>query len=187
MPLLQWAPGRLRSLLRRVGRRVAGLITRQSSFERYVLQQIEARTYDILHCHDFPLLAAAVEAKRRRPTPLVYDAHELYYAQIVLPPGTRRRYRRQERRLIQHADMIITVNSFIAQIMADQYGCAMPHVIFNAAPRNTSAIARTGLRELLHLVQRDKIVLYQGWMSRERGIERVVEAARFFRPTCTWS
>lgn len=182
MPLARWAPGRVRSSLRRIGRRMAGFVTRQSSFERYVLKQIAARTYDILHCHDFPLLPAAVQAKRRRPTPLVYDAHELYHAQIVLPARSRRRYRRQERRLIRHADLVITVNSFIAQIMADQYSCGMPHVIFNAAPRDAGTIARTGLHELLKLPQRDRIVLYQGWMSSERGIERLVQAARFFPP-----
>jgi glycosyltransferase involved in cell wall biosynthesis len=182
MPLARWAPGRVRSFLRRIGRRMAGFVTRQSSFERYVLKQIAARTYDILHCHDFPLLPAAVQAKRRRPTPLVYDAHELYHAQIVLPARTRRRYRRQERRLIRHADLVVTVNSFIAQIIADQYSCGMPHVIFNAAPRDTDPIARTGLHELLKLPQRDRIVLYQGWMSSERGIERLVQAARFFPP-----
>jgi glycosyltransferase involved in cell wall biosynthesis len=180
VPLLLWAPGRLRTLLRRIGRRVAGLFTGRSSFERYVLGQIAARRYDILHCHDFPLLAAAVEAKNRRPTPLVYDAHELYHAQTVLPARTRRRYRRRERHLIQHVDLVITVNSFIARIMADDYGCVMPQVIFNAAPKDTGAVGRTGLRERLHLDQRDRIILYQGWMSRERGIERLVRAARFF-------
>jgi glycosyltransferase involved in cell wall biosynthesis len=180
VPLLRWAPGRWRTLLRRIGRRMAGTITGESSFERYVLRQIAVRSYDILHCHDFPLLAAAVEAKRRRPTPLVYDAHELYHAQTALPARTRRRYRRQERRLIRHANLIITVNSFIAQIMADQYGCAMPHVIFNAAPRDTDTIARAGLHELLHLQKQDQIVLYQGWMSSERGIERLIRAAGFF-------
>lgn len=180
VPLLRWASEGLRTFLRRIGRRVAGTITRQSSLERYVLQQIATRSYDILHCHDFPLLAAAVETKRRRPTPLIYDAHELYHAQTALPARVRRRYRRQERRLIGYADLVITVNSFIAEIMAGEYGCEMPRVIFNAAPKDTGAGAGRGLRELLRLPQRDRIVLYQGWMSAERGIERLVQAARFF-------
>ena len=68
---------RLRSGLLRIARRAVALITGRTRFEDYVLSQIMASSYDVLHCHDFPLLAVAVEAKRRRPTPLVYDAHEL--------------------------------------------------------------------------------------------------------------
>ncbi len=39
---------------------------------------------------------------------------------------------------------------------------------------------RSGLRELLQLDPRDRIVLYQGWMSPERGIDCLVRAARHF-------
>jgi glycosyltransferase involved in cell wall biosynthesis len=178
-----WAGSRrspLRTLLLRIAGRATALITGRTRFEDFVLRQIMASDYDILHCHDYPLLAVAVEAKRRRPTPLVYDAHELYHAQTQLSARTRRRYRKRERRLIHHADLVITVNPFIARIMADDYGCAPPHVLLNAAPLRARGDARSGLRELLHLDPRDRIVLYQGWMSPERGIDRLVRAARHF-------
>jgi glycosyltransferase involved in cell wall biosynthesis len=181
-PLLCWAPQRWRNGLRRIGRRLALLITGRSSFERYVLQQIMASSFDILHCHDFPLLAVAVEAKRRRMVPIVYDAHELYHAQAQLPVKTQNRYRRRESRLIRHANLIITVNPLIARVMAKDYGCAMPEVLLNAAPKISDGTGGAGLRELLGLNKHDQIVLYQGWMSRERGIDRLVEAARNFPP-----
>jgi glycosyltransferase involved in cell wall biosynthesis len=180
LPRLHWVPDRMRRLLLRIAGRGVSLITGRSIFENYVLWQVMASSYDILHCHDFPLLAVAVEAKRRRPAPLVYDAHELYHAQAQLPVGTRRRYRRRERRLIRHADLVISVNPFIARSMADDYGCALPEVLLNAAPQGARVDARAGLRELLHLEPRDRIVLYQGWMSPERGIDRLVRAARYF-------
>jgi glycosyltransferase involved in cell wall biosynthesis len=125
-------------------------------------------------------LGVAVKAKRLRSTPLIYDAHELYFAQSTLLPSTQRRYRKRERRLIRHADLAITVNPFIARFMADDYGCPTPEVIFNAAPRNGPIDARPGLRELLHLGEHDRIVLYQGWISPERGLDRLVEASRHF-------
>ena len=168
--LLRRAPERLRTSLLRNARRGGCTGHRPTSFESYVLRQIMARSYDILHCHDFPFLAVAVAAKRRRLTPLVYDAHELYHAQAQLPAHTQRRYRKRERRLIRHADLTITVNPFIARIMADEYGCATPEVLLNTAPLCARADARIGLRERLHLEQRDRIVLYQGWMSPERGM-----------------
>jgi glycosyltransferase involved in cell wall biosynthesis len=180
-----WAGARrspLRSLLLRMIRRAVATVTGRTKFEEFVLQHVMASTYDILHCHDFPLLAVAVEAKRRRPTPLVYDAHELYHAQTQLPTRAQRRYRRRERRLIRHPDLVITVNPFIARIMADDYGCALPQVLLNAAPLSWRGDRRSGLREHLHLEGRDRIVLYQGWMSPERGIEHLVRAARHFPP-----
>jgi glycosyltransferase involved in cell wall biosynthesis len=179
LSLFQWMPGRLRSGLRRAVRRIVAL-TGLSSFEWFAFQQIMQCQYDVLHCHDFPLLAAAVEAKRRRQAPLVYDAHELYHAQVQLPALVRRRYKRREATLIRHADLTITVNPFIARVLADDYGCALPEVLLNAAPLAYRADTRPGLREHLGLGERDRIVLYQGWMSPERGIDRLIRAARHF-------
>lgn len=180
LPRLAWMPDRLRTALLLVSRRTVALLTGLSSFEAFVLRQILAASYDILHCHDYPLLGVAVAAKRRRPAPLVYDAHELYHAQSILPKRTRERYRRRERRLIPQVDLAITVNHFIARTMADDYGRPKPEVLLNAAPRQSNAPGEAGLRERLKLSPSDQIVLYQGWISPERGIERLVCAARHF-------
>jgi glycosyltransferase involved in cell wall biosynthesis len=178
LAMLQLAPGPLRTFLWRGARFATARLTDLTSFEHFVLRKILARTYDILHCHDYPMLAPAVAAKRRRPTPLVYDAHELYHAQVQLPERTQRRYRARERRLIKRADLAITVNPFLADIMAMDYGCVTPTVILNAAPAVASSGA--GLPERLNLSPRDRIVLYQGWMSPERGIDHLVRTGRYF-------
>jgi glycosyltransferase involved in cell wall biosynthesis len=114
----------------------------------------------------------------------VYDAHELYHAQIQLPGKARRRYRARECRLIRHADLAITVNPFIARAMADDWGSAAPEVILNAAPVPAVVQSRdqADLRQRLGWRNDDQIVLYQGWFSPERGIDRLVEAARHFPP-----
>jgi glycosyltransferase involved in cell wall biosynthesis len=182
LPLFAWMPGRLRAVSLRISRRTVALLTGLSSFESFVLRQILAASYDILHCHDYPLLGVAVAAKRRRPAPLVYDAHELYHAQSILPKKTRERYRRRERRLIRHVDLAITVNDFIARAMADDYGHPKPEVLLNAAPRQSKAVREAGLRERLKFSPSDQIILYQGWISPERGIESLVRAARHFPP-----
>jgi glycosyltransferase involved in cell wall biosynthesis len=177
---LRLRPGQLRTALWIAARKAASTLTGLSSFEHYVLRIVMERDFDILHCHDFPLLRVAVEAKRRRGKPLVYDAHELYHAQVQLPANTRRRYKAREARLIGSADLAITVNPFIAGIMADDYGCKRPEVILNAAPLPRQVRSQTKLREKLGLRDRDRIVLYQGWMSPERGLDRLVRAARYF-------
>lgn len=172
-------PGRLRPLAWRALRWLIKKITGFSSFEDDVLRKVLSFDYDILHCHDFPLLKVAVEATRRRPTPLVYDAHELYHAQMQLPPATQKSYRELERKLIRRVDLAITVNPFIADIMAKDYGVTPPHVILNAAERRPRP-ERDMLRQQFGIPPGDKIVLYQGWISEGRGLDVLIQCTQYF-------
>lgn len=172
-------PARVRSQLIRAGRKAMALFTGFTSFEYFVLRKILEFDYDILHCHDFPLLKVACEAVRRRPVKFVYDAHELYHAQTQLPQTVQDRYRQLERRLIGRPNLVITVNPFIADIMARDYGIPSPHVILNATTVEPKpAVDR--LRELTGLTPSDSVVVYQGWISADRGIEHLVRCAAHF-------
>lgn len=162
-------------------RRAVSLATGISSFEHFVLSHVMRREFDILHVHDFPLLRVGAEVKKRRGCALVYDAHELYHAQAQLPSAIRRRYRRLERKLIGAADLSITVNPYIAGIMARDYACKAPMVILNAAPQAPKIGKRDAeLRQRFGIRSTDRVVLYQGWMSPERGIDVLVKSARHF-------
>lgn len=183
-PLLVRLPvreGRARNLLFRVGRKLASRIHGFTSFEDFALRKILDFDYDILHCHDFPLLKVAAEAVRRRPVPFVYDAHELYHAQSQLPDAVQARYRALERRLIRVPDVVITVNPFIADIMAKDYAIAPPHVILNATDVEPQpAVDR--LRAMTGIPADHRVLVYQGWISPERGIDNLVRCARHFPP-----
>ncbi|MEP9397134.1 glycosyltransferase family 4 protein [Mesorhizobium sp. KR2-14] len=170
--------GQLPGFMSRAVGKAIGLATGISSFEHFVLEKILSKSFDVLHVHDFPLLAVAVEVKRRLGCPLVYDAHELYHAQSQLPPAVQTSYKRREAALIHKVDAAITVNEFIAGIMARDYGCAAPHVIPNAAPRLEAA--PEDIRPLAGLAPGTRIVLYQGWLSPERGVDVLVRAATHF-------
>lgn len=172
------AGGRLERFGARAWRWITGRMG-FSSFDHQVLQRMLDYEADVLHVHDFPMLRAGVELARVRRVPLVYDAHELYYAQVQLPPATQRRYMRSERKWIRRADRTITVNPYIAQLMAQRYGVPPPAVILNAAPLQPRASAHP-LRERFGLSAQTRIVLYQGWISDNRGIDRLVMAARDF-------
>lgn len=152
-----------------------------SSFEQFVLDRMLEYQVDIIHVHDYPMLASGVALARVRNVPLVYDAHELYYAQVQLPERVQRKYKKREASLIRHADAAITVNPYIARIMADRYGVQPPNVIVNAAPLRPIEEHRP-LREHFNLTDDTRIVLYQGWISDNRGIERIVQAVEGFSP-----
>lgn len=167
--------GRAWRLFRAWANRVASL----NSFEQFILDRMTEYQVDVLHVHDFPMLAPAVELAKIRKVPLIYDAHELYYAQVQLPQATQKKYKKKESRLIKQVDAAITVNPYIAKLMAERYAVKAPHVIMNAAPK--VPVASTSLlRERFALDADANILLYQGWISDNRGIERIVEAATSF-------
>ncbi|OGB31110.1 MAG: hypothetical protein A3F78_00815 [Burkholderiales bacterium RIFCSPLOWO2_12_FULL_61_40] len=150
-----------------------------SSFDKFVFDRLLEYQVDVIHVHDYPMLRAGVELARFRKVPLVYDAHELYYAQTQLPIATQRRYMRRERKWIRYADRVLTVNPYIAKLMAKQYNIKVPDVILNAAPL-LPRLHVTPLRERFNLTPSMRIVLYQGWISDNRGIDKLVLAARHF-------
>ena len=159
-------------------RRLLTAATDLNSFEHFILRKALEQPFDVVHVHDFPMLKSGIKAARRAGVPIVYDAHELYHAQVVLPEKTQRAYRATERRLIRKVDAAITVNPFIAAEMARDYKVPAPHVLLNAMPLKHAQGA--GLREKLGLDASTRIVMYQGWMSAERGIDRLVRAAAKF-------
>lgn len=169
---------RLNSFAWRVFRYVAAMLD-FSSFDRFVLDRLLEYQVDVIHVHDYPMLRAGVELARLRKVPLIYDAHELYYAQTQLPIATQRRYMRRERKWICHADRVITVNPYIAKLMAQKYSIDVPDVILNAAPLQPR-VHEHPLRERFDLTLSNRIVLYQGWISDNRGIDKLVMAARHF-------
>ena len=150
-----------------------------SSFDRFILERLLEYPVDVMHAHDYPMLRAGVELARIRNVPLVYDAHEIYHAQTQLPASTRRLYMRRERKWIRYADRVITVNPYIAKLIARSYLIDVPEVITNASPLQPRTNNNL-LRKRFDLSSSMRIVLYQGWISDNRGIDRLILAARHF-------
>lgn len=106
---------------------------------------------------------------------VVYDAHELYpdlYSGT--PPFERRILRSFEGLLIRFADLVITVNEFIASEMSSRYGIPLPTVVMNCPKAQVTP-------EPLKRGQKAKVVLYHGVLAKDRGLENVVLACRQLR------
>jgi glycosyltransferase involved in cell wall biosynthesis len=147
---------------------------RVSPFQRFVLERAYQFPADVVHVHDLPMLLPGVLLARGWGVPLVYDAHELYYAQDVLPLHVQRKYYRLEKKLIREADVVITVNEFIARLMAERYGVPEPRVIYNATEPVTVDVTGPSLRDRVGVP--GPIILFQGWLSAERNIDALVRA-----------
>jgi glycosyltransferase involved in cell wall biosynthesis len=163
---------------------------RPNSYESFVLEKIDEHEFDVVHVHDFPMLRCGFWAGRRHRAKIVYDSHEFYPVQSCFEPKDQQRYLAIERGLVRACAEVITVNPYIARLIADAYGIAMPQVILNAAPippqvsdgrldalrRDRHALGAA--RKAKGLPENDFLFLYQGWISRERNLEPMIEAMK---------
>lgn len=146
--------------------------------ERALVDRIKFYNPDVIHAHDLPQLRAAVKAKRRLNIPLVYDAHELYPEIGTLTSRQKKILSIRERRYIKDADKVITVNKYIAAEMVKRYKLPSINVVHNATdwPHSLAAKKWDRFRETFPIKHSDCIVLFQGWMSLNRGLQPLVLA-----------
>ena len=136
---------------------------------------------DVYHAHDLNTLPVAERAARWADARLIYDSHEIYLERWLVTPLERRIWRRIERRLIGRADEVITVCDPIADELGRRYGIEKPTVLLNCPDLAAAVPAGSSgrLDELAQLGGSDEpIVLYQGMIQPERGLEDLVEAAK---------
>lgn len=136
---------------------------------------------DIIHVHDLPQLRAGTLVKKQLNIPLIYDAHELYPEISTLNPSQKKRLSKLEHQLLPLCDGVITVNAFIAKEMSYRYHIKPPQVILNATqtPAQFSLDKKYNLfREYFCIAQNEKILLFQGWMSKDRGLQTLVQAMK---------
>ena len=82
-----------------------------------------------------------------------------------------------ERRWARRADAVLTVNDAYAALLAEQFRIERPPVVRNTPDRYTPPSPRPDLiREALGLSAETRVVLYQGGLLSDRGIEQGMEA-----------
>jgi glycosyltransferase involved in cell wall biosynthesis len=82
-----------------------------------------------------------------------------------------------ERRWARGADAVLTVNEAYADLLARQFGIERPPVVRNTPDRYRRPAARPDLiRTALGVPRETRVVLYQGGLLSDRGIEQGMEA-----------
>jgi glycosyltransferase involved in cell wall biosynthesis len=134
---------------------------------------------DIVHANDLNSLLVAILVAQRYDAKLIYDAQELYTEIHTLPKWYKYVLMVQEFILIRFPDKITVVNPFIAKVMEKRYWTSIDEVILNCPPfeRIDDAIGITA-REKFDIPEDIPLVLYSGGLTRQRGIENVVEAMK---------
>ena len=139
-----------------------------------------APTSDLVHAMAYMGIPVGLSLGRRDRAPVVYDARDIYVdaANIArMPPLARRQFARVERRWARQASRVVTVNEPYAEVMAERFGVTAPLVVMNCSYRQVSPGPRpTRLRDRLGLGPDVPIVLYHGGLTRDRGIEQLIES-----------
>ncbi|HNC19642.1 glycosyltransferase family 4 protein [Accumulibacter sp.] len=138
---------------------------------------------DIVHIHDMVCMSGGYLAARKLGVPFVYDAHELEtHTNYHLGRLTWLFIDRYQYALIRRAAKVITVCDSIADWLSRKYHIERPTVILNTPAldreRNSSASGKT-LRGCLGLTHGEKLAVYVGAVTIDRGLEHCVEALQF--------
>jgi len=134
------------------------------------------RDADIIHCNDLNALPVGLIIKiLNQGKKVVYDCHE-YETEIKglsrVEKGARRWL---ERFLIRYTDAVITVSDSIAKEYQRLYAISKPKLILNC-PNFCEQPKQDLFRESLGIRPDQTIFLYQGGLSKGRGIELLLEA-----------
>lgn len=130
---------------------------------------------EVVHAHDLNTLGVGRRVARRAGARLVYDAHELHTARNDSTPVSRFVARALERRGVRAADAVVTATDTWADAMARSYGIPRPTVVRNLPPR-IRVEQPLDLRARLGIPAGATILLYQGSIQTNRGIEQTIAA-----------
>ncbi|MFC4891885.1 glycosyltransferase [Pseudofrancisella aestuarii] len=135
------------------------------------------KSSDTVHCNDLNALPVGVIIKKffNKNLKLVYDAHE--YEINDIPNQSKVSIKLKyilEKSLIKYVDKVITVSESIANEYVKLYNIGKPALVLNAPPYKE--INKKNLfRKNLGIKDNQTIFLYQGGLSKGRGVEILLD------------
>jgi glycosyltransferase involved in cell wall biosynthesis len=152
-------------------------------FSVSVLKEAIRQKADIYHAHDFDTLTPAYLAARVNGAKLVYDSHELWLENDRLAPYLPLQKPALwflEKALARRADLTITVSDPIADELAIRYGIERPVVLVNCLPY-TEVQPSAEIKDSMREFSDKKIAIFIGALTRNRGLEQLIESAQYLR------
>jgi len=132
---------------------------------------------NILHCNDLNSLPIGFIIKKfyNQDIKIVYDAHEYEINDVPYEKEYKVKIKYViEKFLIKYADKTITVSDAIANEYVKLYGIEKPALVLNT-PLYKKIEKKDIFRETLDIAKNKTIFLYQGGLSRGRGIEILLD------------
>jgi len=152
-------------------------IVKLKAYFTYIKESIHyCKDFDILHCNDLNTLPIGFIIKKffNKNVKIVYDAHE-YETEINGLKGIQKILTQKlEKYLIKYADKVITVSDAIADEYVKNYNIPKPALVLNTPPYKKIQ-KKDIFRETLNIPKDKTIFLYQGGLSKGRGIEILLD------------
>lgn len=132
---------------------------------------------DIIHCHDLNTLHIGVLIKLMgKGVRLIYDTHEFAINDIPNQSWISIKIKYYlEKFLIRHVDQVIVVSDSIANEYVKLYRIEKPNLVLNC-PLYTHTNKKNLFRKKFNIRENQRIFLYQGGLSKGRGIEMLIQA-----------
>ncbi len=158
-------------------KKTRGFLGKLKAYLSFVYKAVKyTKTFDYLHCNDLNALPIGFIVKQfyNKNVKVIYDAHE-YEIEINGLKGSRKRLIALiERNLIKYADKVITVSDAIANEYMRLYKIEKPALVLNT-PVYKNVKKKDIFRNVFGLKKTQSIFLYQGGLSKGRGIEILLE------------
>ena len=137
---------------------------------------IRYRNHAICHCNDLNSLPVGLLIKLfGKNVKVIYDCHE-YETELDNLKGLEKKLKKHfEKSLIYFADKVITVSNSISEEYSRLYSIVKPNVVLNC-PNFIKYKKYNLFREKFSIDSNQKIFLYQGALSKGRGLEILLEA-----------
>ncbi len=153
-----------------------GQMAKTWAINRRMIKVGLAEPADVYHCHDLNTLYIGHVCKKKTGAKLVYDSHELQTERSRMGFWWKRWALWNERRWLPSADALIVASPPWIDFLRDLYGSIPdPAAAVINVPEPTEIQARD-LRPELGLAPDTKILLYQGSIQENRGIEPAIDA-----------
>ncbi|MBL4578570.1 MAG: glycosyltransferase [Flavobacteriales bacterium] len=133
---------------------------------------------DILVANDLDTLLANYCAAKIKGVPLIYDSHEYFCGMPELSdrPFVRSVWRGIERSIFPKLKCVITVNQSVADLYHNEYGKEV-HVVKNYPMGEVQQEIKS--KSALGLPDDKHLILYQGAVNLNRGLEEAVQAMQW--------
>lgn len=145
--------------------------------QRYALASkklLKNKTFNVIHAHDWMTFKAASELKKSSKKPLVVHVHSTELDRASEKHIDRKIFE-LEKFGMKAADKVVAVSQYTKNKIVDFYDIPSKkiEVVYNAAPNWTAA---TG--DNCKLLGKDKLVLFVGRLTFQKGPEYFLEAAK---------
>lgn len=135
--------------------------------------------FHVVLANDLDTLPAGFLASKIKGKPLVFDSHEYFteVPELVARPLVRNIWAWIERQIIPRLKLAYTVNDSLALLFEEKYGVPF-HVV-----RNFPAKVNDISSQSSNISGSERMILYQGAVNVNRGLEKVIMAMKFLEVT----